>query len=290
MNIFNRFISLHNSIRIQFIMFTHYLVTRFNIKISEKGPERINPPALDDPWLKDRFDLFMKFCLPSVLAQRNKNFTWLIYFDEGTPSAYLDQFSFLKQQPFSVELILVDHFTKMITHLTHTIQNSENTFIISSRLDNDDAISDQFIEKIQTAFVPHHHTVINFTSGYVLDLEKRVFTKWRNKLTNQFSSIIEDRTSANILTIYGFPHWRHPASATTLNIQSRPCWIEIIHQKNNRGRSLLGIPVYFPKDLNSFPEEVRNLAISYIQTAVYTIRWFPKVIIRRTRNFFTRRD
>jgi len=289
MNIFNRFISLHYSIRLQFIMFTHYLVTRFNIKISEQGPERINPPDLDDQWLSDRFDLFMSYCLPSVLAQKNKNFTWLIYFDENTPSAYLDQFAFLKSLSFRVEIILVDHFTKMITHLARTIQNAENNFIISSRLDNDDAISDQFIEQIQIAFLPRHHAVINFTSGYVLDLQLRVFTKWRNKLTNQFSSIIEDKTASDILTIYGFPHWKHPPNATTLNVDSEPCWIEIIHKNNNRGRSLMGIPVYIPKYLNSFPEEIRNLAISYIQTAAYTFTWFPKVIFRRGRNLFTRR-
>jgi hypothetical protein len=47
--------------------------------------------------------------------------------------------------------------------------------------------------------------VINLNAGYVLDLQKKFFTKWRNKLTNQFSSIIEDKASADIITIYGFP-------------------------------------------------------------------------------------
>lgn len=266
-------------------MLTHYLVTRFNIPISEKGPERINFAVMDDLWMKDRINLFLTYCLPSVLAQKNKNFTWLIYFDTKTPKVFLDQLLFLKSQPISIELILVDNFNGMITHMTETFLRSEKKFVISSRLDNDDAISDQFIKIIQEGFIPQHQTVINLTSGYVLDLQKKVFTKWRNKLTNQFSSIIEEKASADLITIYGFPHWRHPDSSTTINIQSKPCWIEIIHKNNNRSRSLLGIPVFSPGNLDEFPEAIRSIDISFFQTLAYGFTWLPKVLYRRLKIF-----
>jgi len=241
---------------------------------------------MDDQWMYDRINLFLTYCLPSVLAQKNKNFTWLIYFDTKTPTVFLDKLLFLKSAPISIELILVDNYNGMIKHMTERFLRSENKYVISSRLDNDDAISDQFMQKIQEAFVPRHQTVINLNAGYVLDLQKKVFTKWRNKLTNQFSSIIEDKASADIITIYGFPHWRHPTSSTTINIQSKPCWIEIIHQNNNRDRSLLGIPVFSPKNLNEFPEAIRNIDISQIQTMTYAFMWFPKVLYRRIKVFF----
>jgi hypothetical protein len=44
----------------------------------------------------------------------------------------------------------------MIKHMTERFLRSENKYVISSRLDNDDAISDQFYAKIQEAFVPRH--------------------------------------------------------------------------------------------------------------------------------------
>src|ERR1700677_1263076 len=40
-------------------------------------------------WLENRLVLFKRYCLPSVMAQSNQDFTWLLYFDETTPEAYL---------------------------------------------------------------------------------------------------------------------------------------------------------------------------------------------------------
>jgi hypothetical protein len=39
----------------------------------------------NDEWLEDRFYLFGKYCLPSVLNQANKNFFGLFFFDISTP-------------------------------------------------------------------------------------------------------------------------------------------------------------------------------------------------------------
>ena len=67
-------------------MFIHYLITRVNIRVSAYGPEKMDSPAMDDAWLNDRIELFLRFCIPSVLEQTSKNLTWLIYFDPATPS------------------------------------------------------------------------------------------------------------------------------------------------------------------------------------------------------------
>jgi hypothetical protein len=267
-------------------MYTHYLITRFNIKIAEHGPERMNYPVADEDWLMNRLRLFLDYCAPSVMNQENKNFTWLIYFDTHTPKSILEAISYLKNLHHNTEFIFVEDFKAMLDHTRELFKNTGTHYIISSRLDNDDVISDQFIRMIQDAFIPETNTVININAGYVYNLKLKVLTKWRNKFTNQFSSIIELSTSADYISIYGFPHWKPPDFSPTRHVLNQPGWIEIIHSGNNRSRSTLGIPVFSVSSLQAFPTSVRKLRISIWNTFLYACRWIPKVILRRLKSLF----
>ena len=64
--------------------FTHVIQTRFNLAT----PGRELAIRTQPGWLLERFQLFELWCLPSVAAQTSRNFTWLIYFDEGTPEVF----------------------------------------------------------------------------------------------------------------------------------------------------------------------------------------------------------
>ena len=63
--------------------YNHFIITRFNLKFPDvtggKNTSVIGVPA--NEWLANRTDLFMKYCLPSVLNQTSVNFKWLLYFD-----------------------------------------------------------------------------------------------------------------------------------------------------------------------------------------------------------------
>ena len=71
----------------------HYLITRFNLKKTNWNPRwKINQQlALSDEWLKYRFELFEKYCFPSVYNQSNQNFTWCVFFDIKTPDYYKER-------------------------------------------------------------------------------------------------------------------------------------------------------------------------------------------------------
>src|SRR5687768_2976076 len=126
-------------------MFTHYLITRFNIRVSDRGPEHMNSPEMDLNWLTDRLHLFLKYCVPSVLEQVNKNFTWLIYLDHHTPRSILDQINFLCESAISTELIFIDDYSNLLKDLKEKIKQANSPYVITSRLDNDDIISRSFI-------------------------------------------------------------------------------------------------------------------------------------------------
>ena len=44
-------------------------------------------PTRTERWLEHRFEIFERYCLPSVAAQTSRNFTWLCLFDAATPES-----------------------------------------------------------------------------------------------------------------------------------------------------------------------------------------------------------
>ena len=72
-------------------MFQHFLITRFNLRLSEWQTTKRGESVLSEAWLNNRFELFKTYCLPSVKQQTNQNFTWLVCFDSETPTFYKDE-------------------------------------------------------------------------------------------------------------------------------------------------------------------------------------------------------
>ncbi|WP_299134485.1 glycosyltransferase [uncultured Amaricoccus sp.] len=63
--------------------FTHVIQTRFNMP----SPGRESQIRARPGWLAGRFELFERYCLPSIAAQSLKDFHWVIYFDAATRTA-----------------------------------------------------------------------------------------------------------------------------------------------------------------------------------------------------------
>ena len=55
-------------------MVQHFLLTRFNLKLKEWQTTKQGESVGSELWLTKRFELFRKYCLPSVKQQTNQNF------------------------------------------------------------------------------------------------------------------------------------------------------------------------------------------------------------------------
>ena len=66
--------------------FEHLIITRFNLNLYAR--DKHDAPTRTERWLEHRFEIFERYCLPSVAAQINPNFRWLCLFDAATPAAY----------------------------------------------------------------------------------------------------------------------------------------------------------------------------------------------------------
>jgi len=114
--------------------------------------------------LEGKMKYFRQLCFPSITNQTNTNWKWFIFISHFLPEEYILELEKMIE-PFQGKIIL--HFVANITdfkNLSKTLLKDERQPFITSRIDDDDGISDIFVEEIlKYSFLSNH--VINFVKG-----------------------------------------------------------------------------------------------------------------------------
>ena len=256
--------------------FEHFVLTRFNVR-TNYGKSKI---GLDPDWLSHRFKLFENFCYPSVQAQSNQNFKWLVYFDSDTPEEFKNKIlEYSKWQNF-IPIYINCQFThelnkkNILKHLTGSAE-----YLITTRLDNDDGVSKEFIQVIQDNFQEQKFELINLTYGYVWSDFKLYSFKYLN---NPFMSLIEKINSQNIdsfNTILCGEHTQLSSMGAIKQVKTKPAWIQVVHGKNVSNR-IRGIRQPIKKLSENFmisPESIptKEKLLPYLLDWGWSILKFP---------------
>lgn len=219
-------------------MFKHYIITRFNLRVDDWNYTKNNEVVLTKEWLDHRIALFKHFCLPSMINQLNQNFTWLIFFDTNTTQKHRIIINEISENYKNFNALYIDGYKEMYHSLLSFINKDitqNDKYIITSRIDNDDCLHRDYIDKIQGAFSKQENCIVDIPDGYQLLLNENSnkqiveIRKVRNYF-NPFISLIE--LAKNPETIMSKMHneWRN--SPQHISIQNNRLWIEIIHGKN----------------------------------------------------------
>ena len=205
--------------------FQHVLITHFNLPLfgSLKG--------LEEKWLKDRFNLFDKYCFPSVFNQTNKDFIWFVYFNDKTPKKYMK-----KIQKYQEEF---ENFTPVFcsTKEQYDIKEKklaqsfkkDSDWVLTTMLDNDDMLNKNYINEIQNSFYKKHFSFLDFIHGYNYDvnnchLKKRIYEH------NPFSSCIKKADKIDKLSFGDHPGIYKLGCVKS--IRTKPMWCAITHGDN----------------------------------------------------------
>jgi len=217
----------------------HYLVTQWNCDL------------YDLDWLKQRQKLFETFTIPSVLAQTNKDFTWLLVSDSRTPKEFrsvLDSYpaeviyhnfeghkwpEVEGSDPIHRRSVQLEYISNVVSDYIG-YQNTD--YIITSRCDNDDAIAKDHMEKIRDGALeawltqPKPKFWLNIVRGYKWD---RGIVYPKNSNRSPFISFVEP-DNGHLLTTYQCCHTL--ATESEYNVvqvrQGAPTWMQVIHPDN----------------------------------------------------------
>ena len=227
----------------------HAILTRFNL--ATPGQESTLRNRMG--WLERRFDLFEQYCLPSMAAQTERNFRWIVLFDENTPQAFRDRIDADRRIcdfiPHFTGLFPAEGWLQAVRE--HVIEPSE--WLLTTRLDNDDALSLDHVMRLHTAVSgrPPRRGAFNFTRGYILD-GGRLYALEHPR--NAFFSWLEP-FDPDARTASSIAHMKIDQHGPVVQIPGPGAWLQVIHGENVsnkvRGRR---VP---PEDAASrFPPEI----------------------------------
>lgn len=265
----------------------HFILTRFNLLLWNKDKEGVSVRSRE--WLDHRFDLFEKYCLPSIEAQSCKDFIWIVLFDSKTPDDYKIRIG--KYQSDCPQLVPVyvepqngryfaDIFRKeVLNRLSHQR-------VITTYLDNDDALSIHFVEDLQKrAGLLSDGIFINYIDGYQYYTDHNYLIHIHYS-RNHFMSVVEEGNPATLKTIYGFGshYYIDKISGVRIeHIKNQPMWCEVIHDRN-MGNDAYFLKAKMVKDKETLSHDFAIKEKVESGICLYLFRFLPrffKTLIRR---------
>lgn len=283
------------------VLIHHFILTRFNLLLWNKDKEGNRVRTIE--WLEHRFLLFEWDCLPSIVAQTCHDFQWIVLFDSTTPERFKEKIAdYQKKCPQMVAVfvrpeggryfaqIFRDEVFKRVQEVKGKSRISElenydtQKRVITTYLDNDDALNVRFVEDIQrrAADLPDG-TIITYDDGYQYFTDHNYVMKIHFP-RNHFMSAVE-RSDVSLKTIYGYGSHYYVEKIDGIRIEhvkDVPMWCEVIHEKN------MGNDAYFfnarmVKKADGFGFMFKDTGLKY-GLGIYMFRFLPryfKTFVRR---------
>jgi hypothetical protein len=207
----------------------HVILTRFNVA----SPGRESAIRNSVGWLERRFNLFERYCLPSVASQSSREFQWLIYFDENTPESARERIEQARRVMDFTPLFVGVGGARFAAEAVSALRRTEHDIVLTTRLDNDDAIARDFVRRVQDAGRRYASgTVLNFPNGAALK-DGRLYTA--TDRSNPFTTLIE-AGSAPLSTIWSAQHHELATKWNLTQVDSPPLWLQVVHGENVTNR------------------------------------------------------
>jgi len=259
--------------------FTHLLLTRFNTAMGYAPSAK----RLETEWLTARLALFEQYCLPSVAGQRDADFHWLIFFDAASPAWLKAKISTLAPlvTPVYVEGQATD---EALRH--HVLQSGliSSPYLLTTRLDNDDAIARGHLYEVQRAFNGQAREFVTFPRGLQSFRGHLYEVDWPS---NPFLSLIEAvGNQKGITTVFCIAHDHLHKAGLVKKVRSTPQWLQVLHTANLANELRGGLPRHDGSSDSGFdviwPERATN--DSYIRRLGFSAQAYGKRAQRAMRN------
>ena len=214
----------------------HFILTRFNILLW--GYDKEGKKVRSIKWLEHRFSLFEHFCLPSIKNQTCQNFEWIVLFDSMTPDSFKERIACYQEDCLQFIPVYVEpengwKFAELFR--SEIVKRLKAKRIISTYLDNDDALNVRLVEDIQQrALTVSDGTFINYNDGYQYYADDKFMMRVHYP-TNHFVSVVENGNPATVRGIFGYGSHATIEKIKDVKIEcikNYRMWCEVVHEKN----------------------------------------------------------
>lgn len=213
----------------------HVILTRFNLPTG--GVEGL--VRAREGWLRERIDLFERYCAPSVAAQQGVDVTWIVYLDPASPGWLLDRMAPYAERgllhPVLREVVGVAELREDIAAVVGT----PGDVLLTTNLDNDDGLAVDFCARLAAVATDEARVALYATRGLVLSDDGLFLLRDRR---NAFCSVRENWDDP--VTSWSEYHNELHRVMPVVEIDGPPAWLQVVHGGNvsNRVRGRLVDP------------------------------------------------
>ena len=285
-------------------IFQHFLLTPFNALPSWLAS------FPDKTWHKHRFKTFDKYCYPSVREQSNQNFKWIVIFSDNTPKVNKEKIEKYEEYENFIPIYIPEdkHPDEVPHEVIQKYLRNNTSYIITTRIETDDALCRDYVEMVQQYFDKQEFEFINFSNGYVWNMN--TYEIYLDKQpSNPFISLIEeidnkkniDRFPVPYDKYHKYPVIRNRRFVTVWNgishpefkkigpykdIEAKPSWLQGIHGENlvNKPRGILQSPKIM-KHLDTDFELRKDLMLPYFTASCFYLLKKTLNKTRKTRHY-----
>ncbi|TPW26359.1 glycosyltransferase [Pararhizobium mangrovi] len=251
-----------------------FILTRYAIRKSSW--EERSPIATEEgflAWFEERNRLFERWCLPSVAAQTKLPKKWILAFDE-TRRPHVERF--LDRLTLGRDIIepawqdtsgaKPESDSRLCARRVSELLNPKSDYVITTRLDNDDAIHPDFLRialKYCTALAHRYPQEPDMWVTFPFGAQKTNDTVSAYLYSyNPFVIRMQTREAFVSDRSAGSLHGNHTRLKETghshFALTNEPMWLQIIHEGNLRNREKAahlaferGIDLFFPPDVET---------------------------------------
>jgi Putative rhamnosyl transferase len=209
----------------------HVIITRFSYRFRKDDlvDKLLNPARLDH-----RIDIFKQYCFPSIINQNIGNFYWILIVDPLLPVKYRQKLqelidnhkkTSLNKGPRDIWLHNWDWDINKLENIDWILNYFDNKpkYLITTRLDDDDALSYDFIKMVQHNLklddtVPFKY--FSYSIGWHFYTNRNVLKQSRNPMIALGLSLITDINKYPICVYLG-NHTRIPRYLKTPDSHSK---------------------------------------------------------------------
>jgi hypothetical protein len=223
--------------------FDHVILTRFSVRMF---PDTV----FTDDWLAYRWGLFRDALMASLGRQSVDTFTWLVFFDAQSPDWLRD----LVAETGTGRFTPIWHDGPWVHEPIRSAVDAVTSrpYLITTRIDSDDAVSRYFVEDVQSRFAEQESQYVNLMHGVQIDRSTQLFGA--HFAENGFISYIEKRIPDEPprTVFWCMAHEESSNFAPVLNVVGPPRWMQVIHGSNvaNSVRGLRARPEPFALDFD----------------------------------------
>ncbi|UZX05184.1 hypothetical protein F8G81_23275 [Arthrobacter sp. CDRTa11] len=228
----------------------HILLTRFNLP--SNGYESM--VRAREGWLRNRVELFERYCLPSVRSQSDKRFKWIIYFDPLSPDWMKERITELNRDGLFIPVYRHEVLRGQLISDLKAAVGTPAGYLLTSNLDNDDGVASDFTARLRSVVPDGRTAAIYLLHGLIMS-GGGVYR--HTDPSNAFCSVLSPWPAPQ--TCWAEWHNQLERTMPVIRLDGPPAWLQVVHGSNVSNR-VHGRRVSPTRFLDAFPGLLDELA------------------------------